>query len=171
MNLEKAVSDAFGLDDEGWARHANPLSGWSRVFTGLPLLVLAIWSRVWLGWWALVPVAIALIWVVVNPKLFAPASSDESYISKAVLGERFWTRRAEFPIPSHHVVPIRLLNGIAAAGAVPLIWGLVVLDIWILLFGVAVAWGGKMWFLDRMVWLYQDNVAREPTLRYRRPGA
>jgi len=36
----------MGMDDATWKRHANPWSGWSRI-TILPLLCLAIMSRVW----------------------------------------------------------------------------------------------------------------------------
>ena len=49
MTVEKRIASAFGLDDEGWARHANPWSGWTRVITTLPLLIAAIWSRAWVG--------------------------------------------------------------------------------------------------------------------------
>ena len=48
------------MTPEVWARHANPWSGWTRVAI-LPLFVLAIWSRAWLGWWALVPLALLVV--------------------------------------------------------------------------------------------------------------
>ncbi len=37
----RRVARAFALDDEGWRRHANPWSVWTRVAT-LPLIVLAV---------------------------------------------------------------------------------------------------------------------------------
>ncbi len=55
------VPRLFGLEGEAWMRHANPASVWTR-FAALPLLALALWSRVWIGWWALLPVAAALAW-------------------------------------------------------------------------------------------------------------
>ena len=63
MTVEKRIASAFGLDDEGWARHANPWSGWTRVITTLPLLVAAIWSRAWLGYWSLIAIGVALWWI------------------------------------------------------------------------------------------------------------
>jgi len=53
MPFEDAVKKAFGLEGEVWLRHANP---WS-VYTLIPipvLLVAAVWSRQWIGWWCLV---------------------------------------------------------------------------------------------------------------------
>ena len=49
MAIEKHVADAFRLDEEGWARHANPWSAWSRFATGIPMPIVAIWSREWIG--------------------------------------------------------------------------------------------------------------------------
>jgi hypothetical protein len=37
-----------------------------------------------------------------------------------------------------------------------LIWGLVDLSIWPTLLGVVLVYLGKLWFIDRMVWIYQD---------------
>jgi hypothetical protein len=51
----KSLERLMSMDDRVWRRHANPWSGWTRV-TALPLLVLAIWSRVWIGWWAVLAV-------------------------------------------------------------------------------------------------------------------
>nr|WP_238997445.1 DUF6653 family protein [Mycolicibacterium sp. CBMA 361] len=36
------------MTDAAWRRHANPWSVWTR-FAAIPLMMLAIWSRVW-GW-------------------------------------------------------------------------------------------------------------------------
>ncbi|HZD43564.1 MAG TPA: DUF6653 family protein, partial [Methanomicrobiales archaeon] len=70
MTLEEKISALFLLDDETWMRHASPWSVWTR-FTALPLLVLAFWSRVWLGWGALAPVILALLWTYYNPRIFS----------------------------------------------------------------------------------------------------
>lgn len=44
-------------------------------------------------------------------------------------------------------------------------WALVsgVLAIWLTLFGATLVYAGKLWFLDRMVWLYEDMGAAPPT--------
>ena len=64
------ISRLFGLEGDRWMRHTNPVSVWSR-FSVLALLALAIWSRDWIGWLCLVPVALALVWMMVNPLLVA----------------------------------------------------------------------------------------------------
>ena len=42
------VTKLFGLEGEGWMRHANPVSVWTR-FAVLPMGALAVWSREWIG--------------------------------------------------------------------------------------------------------------------------
>ncbi len=69
MNLERMIVRVFAMNDEVWARHANPWSVWTR-FTILPLLVAAIWSRQWIGWWAALPSVALVIWTWLNPRLF-----------------------------------------------------------------------------------------------------
>src|SRR5687767_10226355 len=101
MAYERAMAQAFGMDEGTWARHANPWSVWTR-YTVLPLLMLAIWSRVWLGWWSIVPVLLTLLWAWLNPRLFPVPSSTNNWASMAVLGERVWMNRGKVPLPQHH---------------------------------------------------------------------
>jgi hypothetical protein len=158
------MAHAFGMDEGTWARHANPWSVWTR-YTALPLLVLAIWSRAWLGWWSLVPLALAVLWTWLNPRFFPVPSSTDNWASKAVLGERVWLRRGEVPLPSHHRRAPHLLGALTALGLPFLGWGLYRLEFWPTLFGVLLVFCGKLWFLDRMVWLYEDMKDVHPDYR------
>ena len=82
MSLETKLASVFGLrGEDAWRRHANP---WS-VYTRIPipvLLVAAIWSRAWIGWWSLVPVGLVLIWTLVNPRVFPAPRSLDSWASR-----------------------------------------------------------------------------------------
>ena len=49
MTLERKVAKVFNLTDDNWMKHANPWSVWTR-YSVLPLIVLAFWSRIWIGW-------------------------------------------------------------------------------------------------------------------------
>lgn len=154
--IEGWIVRLFRMDEATWARHANPWSVWTRVAI-LPLMALAVWSRVWIGWWALLPVALLVAWTWLNPRAFPPPRSFESWAAKGVLGERLWIARREgAPLPERHRRLPLVLNGVSAAGLVPLVYGLVVLDAWATLFGLSVTMVGKLWFVDRMVWLYED---------------
>jgi hypothetical protein len=169
VTIEDRIARAFGLDDIGWARHANPWSGWTRFATCLPLLVLAIWSRAWLGYWSLIPVALALAWIWLNPRAFKPVPDDRAWISKGVFGERVWSSRHRMPVPERHRVMPNVLNIATLAGLPFLAWGLVMLEIWPTAFGLSLTIWGKLWYIDRMAILYEDMVSEHPELRYRRP--
>jgi hypothetical protein len=156
MSVESQLAKLFGLHGEqAWRRHANPWSVYTRIPIPL-LLVAAIWSRVWIGWWSLLPVGVVLAWTAVNPRVFPAPRSLDSWASRSVLGETVWARRKETPIPARHRTAPLVLSGLSAAGLPFLVWGLVVLDPWITLFGLAVQMTGKLWFLDRMALLYDD---------------
>ena len=43
-----------------------------------------------------------------------------------------------------------------------LLYGVAMLEIWPTLFGLAVAYLAKLWFIDRMVWLHQDMGGGTP---------
>jgi hypothetical protein len=158
MDVGRIAERVMTMDDKAWARHANPWSGWSRVAI-LPLLALALWSRVWIGWWCLVPVAGVALWAWINPRAFPAPTRLDSWMSRGVLGERLWLARAARPIPPGHARAARLLNSAAALGALPLAVGLWQLDPGLTLAGLILAMGAKLWFLDRMAWLKADAEA------------
>ena len=155
MTLERRIAAFFRLDDETWRRHANP---WSVVLrnTSLPLLVLAFWSRVWIGWWAIAPVMGAVFWTWLNPRIFPAPRSFDHWTSQSVLGERVWLNRDTVPVPVHHRRAPYILSTVGGLGALVVGWGVLALEIWPTLFGAALVYLGKLWFLDRMVWLWRD---------------
>lgn len=151
----------MAMDETTWAKHANPLSVYSRMSV-LPLMSLAVVSRVWLGWYALVLVALTMIWVWRNPRAFGPPETTDSWAAQGTFGERIFLNRAKIPVPQHHTrwaIGLGILSGF---GAVPWIYGLWSLDTGMILFGLALMIGGKLWFVDRMVWLYQDMKVVSP---------
>lgn len=166
MTFEKGVGRAFGMNEAAWTRHANQWSVWTRN-TALPLLVLAFWSRAWIGRWSLLAVLAAGLWAWLNPRVFPAPRSTENWASKTVLGERIWMERRRTPVPGRHRILPAVLTGVSAVGTVIVIWGVYSLSLWPTMLGMAVIYLSKLWFLDRMVWLYEDaRVDRVET----RPG-
>lgn len=161
MNFGAFAEKLMSMDDDAWARHANPWSGWTRVAT-FPLLTAAIWSRDWVGWWALFLTALVLAWTWINPRLFSPPASTDNWMSRGVIGERMWLARNETPIPKHHEDMAALLNYASAAALLPFIWGLVTLEIWPTLFGMTSSMTAKLWFVDRMSQMVRDKEATAP---------
>ena len=102
------------------------------------------------------PVALALLWIWANPRVFPPPGSPDNWASKGVMGERIFLNRAEVPIPAHHRRWAFALGGLSALGLPPLIWGLWALDPIVTLLGGVLTVLPKVWFVDRMVWLYED---------------
>src|SRR5262245_49660443 len=98
LTTDARLAKMFGLQGDTWMRHANPISVWTR-FAVLPLLAVSIWSRDWIGWWSLVPIALSLVFMVVNPLLFPAPTSTRNWASKGVFGERIWADRNKLEIP------------------------------------------------------------------------
>ncbi len=170
MTLEARIAGLFRLDAEGWARHANPISGWSRMASGIPLIILAVWSRVWLGWWALLPVALVALWLWLNPRMFTPPRDDSSWMSRGVFGERLWAQRDN--LPRTYISPVfpNVLSAFSAAGAVAMIVGLYRLDLALTLAGGIVAFVAKTIFIGQMAKLYDRAIAAQPELAYTPPA-
>jgi hypothetical protein len=163
MTSERKVAKLFGLDGDKWMRHANPVSVWTR-FAVLPLLALAIWSRDWIGWWSLVPVALSLAFMMVNPLLFPEPRSTRNWASKGVFGERVWADRDTVEIPDQFRtsrVPAATY-AIQTVGLAVLVYGLVELELLAVAAGLVIAETAKAWFIDRMVLLYEDMKQRHP---------
>jgi hypothetical protein len=55
-----------------------------------------------------------------------------------------------------------VLTAMNALGVPFIAWGLIALDVWIALFGLAVQTAGKLWFLDRMALLHDDMTIDHP---------
>lgn len=162
MDLFGASERLMRMNEATWERHAHPASVYTRMILGLPLVVAAIWSRAWIGWWALAALAAvaALTWL--NPRMTRPPRSTDNWASKATFGERVLLARETVPVPAHHVAMAHRLVAVSATGLPFLAYGLWALDPWPTALGMALVYAGKLWFLDRMVWLYEDMRPQEP---------
>ncbi|WP_222262919.1 DUF6653 family protein [Modestobacter marinus] len=158
MTMDARLAKAFGLEGDGWQRHANPWSVYTRIPIP-PMLAAAIWSRTRFGWGSLVPVGLVCAWTAINPRAFPPPRSLDSWASKGVLGETYWAKRNEVPLPAPHRVAPHVLAAVSALGVPFIARGLVVRNGWMVLFGLAVQMAGKVWFIDRMAILYDDVAA------------
>jgi hypothetical protein len=156
MSLGRKIAGFFNLTDENWMKHSNPVSVWTR-YSVLPIIVIAFWSRIWIDWWCLVPGIISILWLFFNPVFFKKPKSTKNWASKAVLGERVFLNRDKIKIPERHNVPLHgILNTISLIGMILVIWSIIYYSIWAAVLGVMLTYIGKSWYLDRMVWLYED---------------
>jgi hypothetical protein len=157
----RRLAKAFGLDGDGWMRHANPASVWTR-FTVLPLLALAIWSRDWIGVWCLAPIAASVAWIFINPLLFKVPRSTRNWASRSVLGERIWVDRDKLELPEQFRSPVVswIANGYSIIGVVVLAYGLAGFELVPALAGLLLTQVGKAWYLDRTALLFAEMRAR-----------
>lgn len=153
MNIAKA----FEMKDEMWSRHANPWSVWTR-FAAIPAGILAIWSRVWLGWWALIPVAAVVVWLVINPFVFSPVTTPRNWASKGIYGEKLWLHERSLVPPGHRTI-LRRLIFVGIGGFALTAWGLIELRIWPTVFGATLVALAQLWRIDRMG-LFYDELQR-----------
>ena len=169
MTPFKFAEKAMSMTEETWARHASPWSVYTR-FTCLPLLSLAIWSRAYLGVFSLVPVCLSIFWIWYNPRAFAPPASTDNWASKGTFGERIFLRKGRITIPAHHLRMARILSLLTGSGLPFLVYGLWVNNMWSIVLGNILVILPKIWFVDRMVWVYQDMKDTDPEfIRWLRP--
>lgn len=154
----------MSMDDTVWARHANPLSVYSRIAGGTAVF-LAVWSPYWLGWWGAVLIALAAMWIWLNPRLFPPPEDTKSWATRGVLGERVFLNRKKVPVPEAHRRVALIATGCAAAFLGLTILGLVKQEFWLAFTAWHASTVAKLWFCDRMVWLWDDMKAATPVYR------
>lgn len=159
MDIIKWTEKIMSMDEKTWQRHASPWSVYSR-FSILPLLSLAICSRQWLDLYSLPLILLCLFWVWLNPRVFPAPKDFNSWASKGTFGERLYLNRHHHPLPLHHLRMARILSTLSALGMLIWLYGVWSLELPYLLLGNVWVMAFKAWFVDRMVWLY-DEVNEE----------
>lgn len=155
MGALSTVAAAFRMTDDSWKRHANPWSVWTR-FAAIPLMLLAIWSRDWIGWWSLAPIAVVVAWLWLNPRAFPPVEEPRSWAAKGIYGEKLWLADRSLVTGDHQAVQ-RLLAGTGVAALALIVWGLAALQVWPTAFGATLLIVGQLWRIDRLARLYEDT--------------
>jgi len=155
MSRQNPIARAFGMDEDAWRRHANPWSVWTR-FAAIPAAILAIWSREWIGWWALVPFALVVAWLFANTRVFAPVSTPDSWAAKGIFGERLWIED-KGQMPAEHKAVLRRLVYVGLAGFALMAWGLFALEVWPTVFGLTLTVLAQLWRIDRFGLLYEAS--------------
>lgn len=147
------------MNDAMWKRHANPWSVWTR-FAAIPAFALAAWSRVWLGWWSLVPIVLVVVWLFLNVFIFPPILTPRNWASKGIYGEKLWlAKRSEIPAP--YAIIQRWLIALGIAGMALLAWGLIQLHLWLCALGIVVLVLAQLWRIDRFSTLYDLYAEKE----------
>jgi len=150
-----------GLTNLIWRKYTNPWSIWVRFFI-LPMLIVSMWSRVWLDQWSLILIVMTLAWIWFNPRIALSKKTKNVWAMQAILGERLWLDRQNNLIPEHHFFVITALQIIVIVSFLTCVVGIVLLNKWLTFFGLCFTYIGMCWFLDRMVWLYNDDkLSRE----------
>jgi len=124
-----------------WKRHANPWSGWTRVASA-PLYYIALWYQNWIF------LIILLIWAAINPFIFPEPKRTDNWASKGVYGEQIWTKNVKFDISL-------ILNILSGTCFIPSIFFALFQMFWPLLYTGTLGFLFKIWFVDRMVHLYE----------------
>ena len=122
MDIFSFSQNALRMDARAWARHGNPWSVYSRIVGGT-FVFFALWSAYWLCWISLIPIGLAIAWVYLNPRLFKPPLSTDTWATRGVLGERAFLNRSVVPIPSGHEKIANVTTGIAICFVVLAIYG------------------------------------------------
>lgn len=145
------------MSDDSWRRHANPWSVFTR-FAAIPVMILAIWSRIWIGWWALLPVFVVIVWLWINPHAFRPVTAKSSWAAKGIYGERKWL---EGQSSGDFRAILRFLMATGIVGFILLAWGLWKLHGWAVLCGTILIIMAQLWRIDRLGILYEQTEHHE----------
>lgn len=155
MAMGKTSKQVMAKAETIWQRHAHPIGNWSGILI-VPFLALAVWGRIWFGCWALIPLILTLIWIWLNVRIFLVPKRKNNWMSKGMMGEHVWDARKTIPIPPQHAKMVALLNSFLGIGFIPFAMGFYQLDVWMVITSTATTATVKLWFLDRLAWLFDD---------------
>lgn len=162
MDILKVSERLMSMDESSWQRHSNPLSVYSR-FSILPLFTVAIALREYLGWWTLAVVLLVSFWIWLNPRLFSAPETTNNWASMGTFGERIYLNcRNESFIPKHHLRMCRWIIILQISGLPFWFYSLYSMNYPLMILSTLWLMMTKVWFVDRMVWLYQDVKDRDP---------
>lgn len=140
-----------GLPEIDWDRRAHPAAALYRIVLAQPLIVLALWSRAWVGWSSLILIALAIAAWRLAPRLASPAGAGaDSWATLATRGERL-RREGAFPAEARTLGRAELLAGAAFGTAVI---GALVLHRPLAALGTTVCLLANLWLADRLAQLY-----------------
>jgi hypothetical protein len=74
----------------------------------------------------------------------------------AVAAAEAEAERGAVPVPERHRTVPSILSAVSGTGMLFVVWGVFWFDPWPTVFGMALVSCRKRWFLDRMVWLWED---------------
>jgi hypothetical protein len=132
--------------EQFWQKYANPLSGWCHFYT-YPLLIIAVYFHSWY----LALLAFGLF--VLGPFLLPEPSKKKYWITRAILGEQIFYRR-QFFLQRHLATTILALSLLTFAFALLTAYNQ---HYYLCLSFVVLTILFRMWFLDKMVAIYDRN--------------
>ena len=162
MDLFKGAERLMGMTNQAWARHAHPLSVYTRFAGAIPVFF-ALWSAHWIGWWSLIPIGAAAGWIYLNPRFFRPPKTADSWAARGVLGERAFLNRKIVPIPDEPRRAAHMTTILSGLFMLIGIAGLVFGQFWVAFTGWHASVTCKAWFVDRMAWLWDEMKDQHPT--------
>jgi len=131
--------------DDTWKKHSSAWSGWTRV-AAAPLFWHALWLR---NPYYLVAV---IIFLVINPRLFAAPKKITNWMSKGVIGEKIYTGAL---IKKDFIsTTLCILMALVFFISMYAIWTHQLI-LTVTTFFLAMTF--KFWYLDRMVFLYEES--------------
>lgn len=163
-DIFRLAEKLMAMSDDTWAKHANPWSVYSRLIGG-SFVFIALWSPFWIGYWGIPVILMAVLWVRLNPRMFPAPSHTETWAAQAVLGERAFINRSQVPIPEHHQLLAIITSSVAGLFMLAVVAAFITHDFWLAIIAWHAATVAKVWFCDRMVWLWADMKTK--TKQYR----
>lgn len=146
----------MNMKESTWERHAHPGSVYTRLLS-FPAMVYGIWLfKSQELKWAILFNLVFYLWIFCNTRIFPVPKSTNNWASKITFGERVWLKHKNL-VPAHHKnMMIPLLLFISFLGLLGMITFTYLGNLQLMIGSSVICWVGKVWFCDRMVWLFQD---------------